>query len=389
MAKDYYQILGVTKTSSADEIKKAYRKLAVKYHPDKNPGNASAEEKFKEISKAYEVLSDPQKRAQYDQFGSEMFEHAAGGGAGPGGFQGGNFGGFSDPRDLFSQIFGNAGGGFSFEDILGGGRRSGRARSNGRTGSDLRYELTIDFEDAVFGADKKIRLTKNDTCPACHGSGAEPGSKKTTCPSCGGSGQSAQSFGGFFQTSGACQQCHGTGQVITTPCKRCSGSGRVRVNKELQIHIPPGVDSGSRLRVAGEGEAGAYGGKGDLFVVIQVRPHDVFQRSGSDILCELPIPFSTAALGGIVDVPTVTGKSRMKIPAGSRNGTTLRIREKGMPSLKKGGTRGDQLVRLLVETPVKLTDRQEALLREFAELETEKNYPKQEEFKTKAARFMR
>ena len=392
MAKDYYQILGVSKTASADEIKKAYRKLAVKYHPDKNPGNAEAGEKFKEISRAYEVLSDPQKRSQYDQFGADMFERASmGGGGGSGGFGGGpgGFGGFSDPRDLFSQIFGNAaggGGGFSFEDILGGGGR--RTRRNTK-GSDLRFELEIDFVDAVLGADKKIRITKSDVCARCHGSGSEPGSGKSTCSTCGGRGQTPSSMGGFFQTMSPCPACNGTGQVITNPCRSCHGTGKVRVEKELQIHIPPGVDNGSRLRVAGEGEAGTNGSPaGDLYVVVKLRPHKVFQRNGNDIHCDVPVSICTAALGGVIDVPTVSGKTRMKIPAGTKNGAVLRLRGKGMPALK-GGIRGDQLVKLVVETPVSLTKRQRELLEEFQAEETAETYPQQKEFKKNAEAFLR
>ncbi|MBR2428266.1 MAG: molecular chaperone DnaJ [Lentisphaeria bacterium] len=388
MAKDYYEVLGVGKTASADEIKKAYRKLAVKYHPDKNPDDAAAGEKFKEISRAYEVLSDPQKRSQYDQFGSDMFERAsAGGGGGPGGGFGGGFGGFSDPRDLFSQIFGNAGGGggFSFEDMLGGGRRTRRNTK----GSDLRFELEIDFIDAVLGADKKIRITKSDLCSRCHGSGSEPGSGKKTCPTCGGSGQAASSMGGFFQTMAACPTCHGSGQVISNPCRSCHGTGKVRVEKELQIHIPPGVDNGSRLRVAGEGEAGTNGSPaGDLYVVIKLRPHNVFQRNGNDIHCDVPVSLCVAALGGVIDVPTVSGKTRMKIPAGTKNGAVLRLRGKGMPALK-GGIRGDQLVKLVVETPVSLTKRQMELLKEFQAEERAATYPQQEEFKKNAEPFLR
>lgn len=399
MAKDYYESLGVAKTASPDEIKKAYRKLAVKYHPDKNPGDKNAEEKFKEISRAYEVLSDEKKRAQYDQFGPDLFERAGGGGpggqgnpfAGAGGGFGGGFGGFSDPRDLFSQIFGNAGAGgeFSFEDILGGAAgRGGRSRSSVRTGNDLRYELEIDFEDAVFGADKRIRLAKSDNCAHCGGSGAEPGSTRTTCKTCGGSGQIV-SGQGFFQASRPCPACRGTGKIITTPCRSCGGAGRVRVERELQIHIPPGVDTGSRLRVAKEGEGGLNGGPaGDLYVVIRVRPHDVFRRDGKDILCEVPVSAAEAAAGGIVDVPTVSGRTRMKIPAGTQNGMTLRLRGKGMPALK-GGARGDELVRIFVETPVNLTARQKELFDELAKSITESNLPKQTEFKRKAARFLR
>ena len=386
MAKDYYQTLGVAKNASADEIKKAYRKLAVKYHPDKNPGNKEAEEKFKAVSQAYEVLSDKEKRAQYDQFGADFFEKGGGGRNPYGGAGGaGGFSGFSDPRDIFSQFFGGgAGGGFSFEDILGG-RGGGRARSHAQNGQDATVNVTITLEDALLGTTKKMRIRKNDHCPDCGGSGAAPGSQPQTCPNCHGSGQVMMNQG-FFQAPGQCPQCGGTGKVITNPCKHCSGSGRVRVEKEIQINIPPGVDTGSKLRVPGGGDAGINGGaQGNLYVVITVAEHDVFKRDKETILCDLPIPLTTAILGGIVDVPTMTGKTRMKIAPGTQNGTLLRIPGKGMPALK-GGKRGDQLVKIQVEIPVKLDSRQKAAL-EALDLK-ENNQPLQENFRKKAARFM-
>lgn len=396
MAKDYYESLGVSRTATDDEIKKAYRKLAVKYHPDKNPGDKNAEEKFKEISRAYEVLSDSKKRAQYDQFGPELFEHGGASGSpggGAGGFAGGagGFGGFSDPRDLFSQIFGNAGGdgSFSFEDILGGGtrRRSAGGRST-RSGRDLQFEVEIDFEDAVFGADKKIRFERSGSCTHCGGTGCEPGSSMKTCPTCGGRGQ-VISGNGFFQSAAPCPACGGQGRFPSKPCRTCSGQGKVPVSRELQIHIPPGVNNGSRLRVAKEGEPGIRGGApGNLYVVIRIRPHDVFQREDQNVICEVPVDPATAALGGIVDVPTVTGRTRMKIAAGTSDGTTLRIRGKGLPSLK-GGARGDQLVRIRVETPVGLTQRQKELLTELSASLTDGNLPKRADFKRRAARFLK
>ena len=385
MAKDYYQTLGVAKTASADEIKKAYRKLAVKYHPDKNPGNKEAEEKFKAVSQAYEVLSDKEKRAQYDQFGADFFEKGGGGRNPYGGAGGaGGFSGFSDPRDIFSQFFGGGtGGGFSFEDILGG--RGGRARSHAQNGQDATVNVTITLEDALLGTTKKLRIRKNDSCPDCGGSGAAPGSQPQTCPNCHGSGQVMMNQG-FFQAPGQCPQCGGTGKVVTNPCKRCSGTGRVRVEKEIQINIPPGVDTGSKLRIPGGGDAGINGGaQGNLYVVITVAEHDVFKREKETILCDLPIPLTTAILGGIVDVPTMTGKTRMKIAPGTQNGTLLRIPGKGMPALK-GGKRGDQLVKIQVEVPVKLDSRQKAAL-EALDLNST-NQPLQEAFCKKAARFM-
>jgi len=397
MAKDYYETLGIAKTASADEIKKAYRKLAVKYHPDKNPGDKAAEEKFKEVSKAYEVLSDDKKRKQYDQFGPDLFERTGGQGygappgGGPGGFSSSNFNfsGFSDPRDIFSQVFGSGGGGFSFDDLLGGMRNGrGRRRSSGssaRKGEDLSYRVEIDLEDAVLGADKKIRIAKDESCPACGGSGAEPGSARKSCPSCGGSGF-VVSGQGFLQMQEACQACHGTGSVILHPCKRCGGSGVVRVEKELQIHIPPGVDEGSKLRVSGQGGPGSGGGPaGNLYVIIALKPHAVFERNGQDLICELPVPLETALQGGIVDVPTISGRTRMKIAPGTQNGTMLRLRGKGVPALK-GGARGDQIVRIFVELPSGLTAAQ---LKTIASLGlTESNYPKQAEFRARAAKFL-
>lgn len=397
MAKDYYETLGIAKTASADEIKRAYRKLAVKYHPDKNPGDKAAEEKFKEVSKAYEVLSDDKKRKQYDQFGPELFERTGGQGygappgGGPGGFSSSNFNfsGFSDPRDIFSQVFGGGGGGFSFDDLLGGMRNGrGRRRSSGssaRKGEDLSYRVEIDLEDAVLGADKKIRIAKDEACPSCGGSGAEPGSGRKSCPSCGGSGY-VVSGQGFLQMQEACQACHGTGSVILHPCKRCGGSGVVRVEKELQIHIPPGVDEGSKLRVSGQGGPGTGGGPaGNLYVIIALKPHAVFERNGQDLICELPVPLETALQGGIVDVPTISGRTRMKIAPGTQNGTMLRLRGKGVPALK-GGARGDQIVRIFVELPSGLTAAQ---LKTIASLGlTESNYPKQADFRARAAKFL-
>lgn len=397
MAKDYYETLGIAKTASADEIKRAYRKLAVKYHPDKNPGDKAAEEKFKEVSRAYEVLSDDKKRKQYDQFGPELFERTGGQGygappgGGPGGFSSSNFNfsGFSDPRDIFSQVFGGGSGGFSFDDLLGGMRNGrGRRRSSGssaRKGEDLSYRVEIDLEDAVLGADKKIRIAKDEACPSCGGSGAEPCSGRKSCPSCGGSGY-VVSGQGFLQMQEACQACHGTGSVILHPCKRCGGSGVVRVEKELQIHIPPGVDEGSKLRVSGQGGPGTGGGPaGNLYVIIALKPHAVFERNGQDLICELPVPLETALQGGIVDVPTISGRTRMKIAPGTQNGTMLRLRGKGVPALK-GGARGDQIVRIFVELPSGLTAAQ---LKTIASLGlTESNYPKQADFRARAAKFL-
>lgn len=402
MAKDYYNILGVSRSATADEIKKAYRKLAVKYHPDKNPGDKIAEEKFKDVSRAYEILGDEKKRKQYDQFGSDLFEK--GGAQGFGGSAGGtysnmggpgfHFSGFSDPKDLFSQIFGNANGGasFSFSDLFddgAGGFSSRSARGRRRAaapqrGEDVVCEVPIDFMEAIFGADKKIRLAKEEVCVSCMGTGAEPGSGRKTCNSCHGTGFVTVSQA-FSQIQQPCPACGGTGEIVITPCRTCNGSGRVRTTRELQIHIPPGVTTGTKLRVANEGKVGESGLCGDLYVLIQVRPHPVFSRDGKNVLCDLPISLETAVLGGIVDVPTVSGKTRMKIAAGTQSGTMLRIRGKGAPALK-GGARGDQLVRVLVETPVNLNSDQ---IRALSSLGlSSSNYPKQADFQQKAAPFL-
>ncbi|OGV49750.1 MAG: molecular chaperone DnaJ [Lentisphaerae bacterium GWF2_44_16] len=375
MATDYYELLGVTKGTSQEEIKKAYRKLAIKYHPDKNPGNKEAEEKFKEISQAYEVLSDPKKRSMYDQFGHDAFTR---------GGRGASAGGFHDPFDIFSQVFGGGGGSSIFEELFGGGRRSANST---RDGADLRYDLEIEFEDAVYGADKKIIIPRLDTCSACAGNGCEPGTSKIKCPRCGGSGQISLSQG-FFSIRQTCSSCQGTGQIIKNPCKKCNGEGRVRVEKNLQIHIPPGVDTGSRLRVAGEGECGYRGGQsGDLYVVIHVKAHDVFQRENNDVICEVPIEFTIAALGGVIDVPTVTGVTKMRIPEGTQNGTVLRLKGKGIPSLR-GGVRGDQHVKIFVEVPTHLSKQQKGLFGGYAEIINIKNHPEKEAFQKRAKRFL-
>lgn len=382
MANDYYSLLGVAKSATADEIKKAYRKLAVKYHPDKNPDDKQAEDKFKEISEAYEVLSDQNKRSQYDQYGHDAFKRAGRGGAS------GGFGGFHDPFDIFREVFsgGGGGGGSIFDDLFGGGS-STRSRTGPKDGSDLRYDMEIDFEEAVYGADKTITIPKLETCSHCKGAGCEPGSSKSTCGRCGGTGQVSLTQG-FFSVRQTCSSCNGTGQIIKNPCKTCHGEGRVRKERKLQIHIPPGVDTGSRLRVAGEGEGGLRGGRsGDLYVVIHVSPHEIFQRDNLDILCELPIDFVTATMGGTVEAPTVTGKTKVKIPEGTQNGTILRLRGKGMPSLRGGG-RGDQHIKIFVEVPTHLNKEQKEILKQFSEsFDNSKHHPMRESFLKKATRF--
>ena len=380
MAKDYYQVLEVAKDASADEIKKAYRKLAIKYHPDKNPGDKAAEERFKEISQAYEVLSDPEKRRQYDQFGHEAYTQRGGAGAG----------GFDQQRayDIFSQFFGGGGGGggFSFEDLFGGGGQ--RRRETGVAGDDLRYDLEIDFEEAMFGAEKTLRIPCLSECASCHGSGCEPGTGRKTCPRCGGSGTQVISQG-FFSMRQPCSACQGTGQIVEKPCHVCRGQGRVRGENSFSVHIPPGVDTGSRLRVAGRGNAGAFGGRtGDLYVFIHVRPSGVFERDGDDLLCEVPIPYAVAVAGGTVDVPTISGKATLKVPAGTQSGAILRMKGKGAPSLR-GGARGNLHLRLIVESPVQLTSEQQKLLDAFNASLKERNNPRQSNFKKSAERFMR
>lgn len=377
--KDYYSVLGVSKSATADELKKAYRTLAMKYHPDRNPGDKEAEEKFKEVNNAYQVLGDAEKRQQYDALGHDAFTHGGAGAAGGPGM---------DPMDIFSQMFGGAagGGGFDFSDLFGGGskRRNGPQR-----GDDLLYELTIDFEDAVFGADKTISVPRTETCDHCKGDGCEPGTSKKTCPDCKGTGQVRYSRG-FFSMSQPCNRCHGQGVIMDSPCKQCGGVGSVRKTSKLEVHIPAGIDSGNRLRLAGQGAAGVRGGAtGDLYVSIDVRESAVFDRDGTDLTCDVPIPFVTAVLGGSVSVPTITGPETLKIPAGVQNGTRFRMKGKGMPNAR-GGARGDEYVRIFVEIPTSLTSEQTKKLKEFAEIAPKASqYPAQAAFLKKAQRWMK
>src|SRR5579884_297388 len=352
MAKrDYYEILGVERDVEIEEIKKAYRKLAVKYHPDKNPGDKAAEEKFKELGEAYEALSDPQKRAAYDQYGHAAFDPRMRGG--PRG------GGFHDPADIFREVFS----GSVFEDLFGG--RSDPTQP--QRGADLRYDMEITFEEAANGCEKEITVTKQDRCEACHGSGAEPGSRSKTCPTCNGRGQVISSRG-IFSIAQTCPRCEGAGKVIEKPCKVCHGAGRHKRTSKIKLRIPAGVDTGSRLRSTGNGEAGLRGGPtGDLYVVLHVKAHEIFQRDGDDLICEVPVSFVQAALGAEIEVPTLAGKTSIKMPAGTQSGTIFRLKGKGVKNIQGFGT-GDLHVRVNVEVPTHLNHAQKAKLQEFSEL---------------------
>jgi len=357
--EDYYGLLGVSRDATAEDIKKAYRKMAVKYHPDKNPGNAEAEEKFKEVSHAYEILKDPKKREAYDRYGAAAFQQG-GPGAGGGGFGGD---GFHDPFDVFREVFSGGAGGGIFEEFFGGGGGGARAQQN--HGADLRYDLEITLEEAAFGAEKEIRYRHAAACKPCHGSGAEPGSKKVTCGTCKGAGQVISSRG-FFTVKQVCPTCQGAGKTFEKPCRACSGEGRTIETNTLKLRIPPGVDTGSKLRSGGNGEAGLQGGQsGDLYIIIHVQEHDFFEREGDDLSCTVGVPFSLAALGGTIHVKTLKDQVALKIPAGTQTGTVLRLKGHGMPSIR-GKYHGDMYVRVQVKVPKKLTSKQRALLEEFA-----------------------
>jgi molecular chaperone DnaJ len=387
--RDYYEILGVAKTVSAEELKKAYRKLAVKYHPDKNPGDASAEEKFKELGEAYDVLSDPEKRAAYDRFGHQAFAGAGAGGRGAGG-AGGFGGGFHDPFDIFREVFGSSGGGGGaggiFEQFFGGAGGGRNDRESRQRGSDLRYDLQITLEEAAKGVDKEIEVTKLDGCGTCGGSGAEAGSKAVTCPQCGGRGQVVSSRG-FFQVSQTCPRCRGTGQVVERPCRKCGGEGRTEQTSRIKLRIPAGIEDGSRLRSVKNGEAGVRGGPpGDLYVVIHLKEHTIFEREAENLFCEVPVSFTVAALGGELEVPTLGGRANVKVPAGTQSGTVFKLRGKGMPVLNTS-QHGDLLVRAVVEVPTKLNAEQRRKLEEFAGLMGEENTPMHKSFFDKAKGF--
>jgi len=358
---DYYSDLNVSRDATAAELKKAYRKLAMKYHPDKNPDNKEAELKFKQISEAYETLSDPSKKARYDRVGHAAYTQKGGGGAGAGGF-----GGF-DPSDIFAQAFGGGG----FDSFFGGGGRS----SNGpAAGSDLRYNLEISFDEAVFGAEKEITINKASSCKRCKGEGAEPGTSKRTCKQCGGAGTITVSQG-FFSTRQHCPTCQGQGVIIEKPCTECHGSGTTKQKETIKFKIPAGVDTGSRMRISGKGEAGLRGGPtGDLFVVFHVSDHDIFERDGNDIHCEVPLSFAKAVLGGELEVPTIAGVTKIKVAPGTQTGSVLRLKGKGVPSVRGHG-RGDHFVHLKVEVPKNLNKEQKEALEHFSSLCDEGNSP--------------
>ncbi len=346
--RDYYEVLGVSKNADEAELKKAYRRLAMKYHPDRNEGDDSAETKFKEAKEAHDVLSDAQKRAAYDQFGHAGVSNSAGGGPG-GGAAGAGFG------DIFDSVFG---------DIFGGGGSRGGSRVH--RGADLRYNLELSLEDAVAGTTVKIRVPKMVECKTCKGSGAKKGSAPVTCPTCAGHGQ-VRMQQGFFSVQQACPQCRGQGKIISDPCGPCHGQGRVRDSKTISVKVPEGVDNGDRIRLSGEGEAGENNGPaGDLYVHISVKEHPIFVRDSTDLYCDVPISFSTVALGGELEVPTLDGKVKLKIPAETQSGKLFRLRSKGVRSVRNS-TKGDLLCRVIVETPVKLNSEQKALLKQFEE----------------------
>ena len=379
MAKrDYYEVLGVPKSASEDDLKKAYRKKAVQFHPDKNPDDKKAEEKFKEVGEAFEILSDDQKRAAYDSMGHAAFEGAGGGGS---------HGGAVDPFDLFNQVFGGGGGsGGLFEQFFGGGER--RDPSGAQRGADLRYDMEIDFEEAVLGCEKKISITKLDGCGKCNGSGAAKNSSRTTCSACGGHGQ-VVSQRGFFRMQQTCPQCEGQGSVLEKPCTGCRGSGRIDQKSTITLKVPEGVSTGTRLRSGGNGEAGVRGGiNGDLYVVLHVRPHEIFDRDEDDLLCDVPISFVTAAMGGELKVPTLSGSASIKIPAGTQSGTTFRLKGRGVKNLQGYGT-GDLNVKVSVEIPARLNNEQKSKLEEFADLCGDEVNPQSTGFLEKAKNFFR
>jgi len=377
MADDYYSLLGVAKSASADDLKKAYRKKAMEFHPDRNPGNKEAEEKFKKVSRAYEVLGDDAKRKLYDQHGEAAFDPNVGAGRGPagGGFRG------ADPRDIFEQMFGGGGGGGGFGDMFGGG---GQTHDN--AGEDLRVDLKITLEEAAEGVERKIPYRKHVACAKCSGSGAEAGAKKTRCPTCQGHGQVVRSQG-FFSMKQTCPSCGGEGERIDKPCKPCSGEGRTVAESNVSLRIPPGVDTGTKLRSSGNGSAGRRGAPaGDLYVYITVTDHELFERDGDDLACSVPVKFSIATLGGKIVVPKLKGKTTLNIPAGTQGGTIFRLRGEGMPPLR-GSTSGDLLVRVDIDVPKKMTDKEKEALKAYAAACGDEAAPVSESWRSKFKKF--
>lgn len=374
--RDYYDVLGVDRGVDEKALKSAYRKLAMKYHPDQNPGDEEAEAKFKEVGEAYAVLSDADKRAAYDRFGHAAFENGGGAGGGP-------FGGM-EPGDIFENIFSQVFGGGGF---AGGGRR----RGGPSRGSDLRYDMEISLQEAFAGKQAEIGVPTAVACETCEGKGAEPGTEPETCPGCGGAGR-VRAQQGFFTMERTCARCSGRGQVIPHPCKVCNGAGQVREDRTLSVNIPPGVDSGMRIRLAGEGEVGERGGpRGDLYIFVDVAEHDIFERDGPNLYCRAPVPMTTAALGGEIEIPTIDGgRARVSIPEGAQTGRRLRLRGKGMPSVRSdgsGGATGDLYIEMFVETPRNLTARQKEILREFCDCTGADCNPESEGFLGRVKKF--
>lgn len=359
--KDYYELLGVSRDASEADIKKAFRKQAMKHHPDRNPGDRHAEARFKEMSEAYEVLSDANKRRKYDQFGHEGLKSSFG----PGGFDfSRDFTHASDLQDILGNLFGQGGG--IFDEFLGGSGRRRTSRTTGQRGSDLRFDLEIDLEEAIFGSQRDVTLPINESCESCGGSGVAHGSRRESCRQCAGQGF-VVSGGGFFQVRQPCPICNGEGSIVRNPCKSCSGSGRVRAKRHMTLNIPKGVDTGTRLRLGGKGEGGLRGGPpGDLYIVLHVKPHALFERQGDDLLCAVRVPFDIAALGGAIDVPTVDGYARLKLTPGTENGKVFRLRNKGIPA-HDGYGRGDLHVRVIIDVPGRLSSSQKRLLKQVGD----------------------
>ncbi len=374
--RDYYDVLGLSKGASAEEIKKAYRKKAKELHPDRNADNPEAESQFKEANEAYEVLKDGDKKAAYDRYGHAAFE----GGMGGGGARPGGFGQQGDFASAFSDVFDDL-----FGDMMGGGGRGGRQRA--ARGADLRYNLRVSLEEAHSGIQKSIQVPTSVQCGSCEGTGAEGGAEPTTCPTCSGMGK-VRAQQGFFTVERTCPTCSGLGQIIKNPCTTCGGNGRVNKERALSVNIPAGVETGTRIRLAGEGEAGMRGGPpGDLYIFIEVERHDLFERDATNLYCRVPVSMTAAALGGDIEVPTIDGgRSRVKIPSGSQSGRQMRLRGKGMPALRGGGT-GDMFIELAVETPVNLTSRQKELMREFEELSETNTNPESSSFFSSVKNF--